>query len=114
MTSRKEEFAALALLCDTNGVVRQVLYDGLDAGQISSGQPFESALDFESREKGRAFLEAVREKGAAFDWELNLAVGERSQVNPLQRERHCRRHIHRRFRHSLGRHQRSTSNSSTS
>ncbi|HEY9401718.1 MAG TPA: HAMP domain-containing sensor histidine kinase [Pyrinomonadaceae bacterium] len=77
MTSRKEELAALALLCDTNGVVRQLLYDGLDAGQISSGQPFESALDFESREKGRAFLDVVREKGAAFDWELNLAVGER-------------------------------------
>ncbi|MCA1564414.1 MAG: HAMP domain-containing histidine kinase [Acidobacteria bacterium] len=77
MTSRQEELAALALLCDTNGVVRQVLYDGLDAGQISSGRSFESALDFESREKGRAFLEVVREKGAAFDWELNLAVGER-------------------------------------
>ncbi|HZH31883.1 MAG TPA: HAMP domain-containing sensor histidine kinase [Pyrinomonadaceae bacterium] len=77
MTSRKEETAALALLCDANGVVRQILYEGLDAGQISPGQPFASALDFESREKGRAFLEVVREKGAAFDWELNLVVGER-------------------------------------
>jgi two-component system, OmpR family, sensor kinase len=77
VTSRKEEFAALALLCDANGVVRQVLHDGLNAGQISSGQSFESALDVESREKGRAFLEVVRERGAAFDWELNLAVGER-------------------------------------
>lgn len=76
-TNRKEELAALALLCDPCGVVRQVLYDGLDAGPISSGQPFESALDSESCEKGRAFLAAVREKGAAFDWELNLAVGER-------------------------------------
>ena len=75
MTSRKEELAALALLCDTNGVVRQVLYEGLDAGHVSSGQPFEAVLDFESREKGRAFLQVVREKGAAFDWELNLAVG---------------------------------------
>jgi signal transduction histidine kinase len=77
VTSRKEELAALALLCDANGVVRQILYDGLNAGHISSGQSFESALDFESREKGRAFLEVVREKGAAFDWDLNLAVGER-------------------------------------
>ena len=73
--SRNEELAALALLCDTDGVVRQVLYEGLGAGRISSGQPFEAALDFESREKGRAFLAVVREKGAAFDWELNLAVG---------------------------------------
>jgi signal transduction histidine kinase len=77
MTSKPEELAALALLCDPNGVVRQVLYDGLDAGQISAGQMFDSALDFESREKGRAFLEAVREKGAAFDWELNAVVGGR-------------------------------------
>ncbi|HZG53599.1 MAG TPA: HAMP domain-containing sensor histidine kinase [Pyrinomonadaceae bacterium] len=57
--------------------MRQVLYDGLDAVSISPGQPFESALDGESREKGRAFLKVVREKGAAFDWELNLAVGGR-------------------------------------
>lgn len=77
MTSRQEELAALALLCDTNGVVRQILYDGLGAVQISPGLPFESALDFESREKGRAFLAVVREKGAAFDWELNVAVGGR-------------------------------------
>ncbi|HEY0099891.1 MAG TPA: HAMP domain-containing sensor histidine kinase [Pyrinomonadaceae bacterium] len=76
MTSKNVELAAVALLCDPNGVVQQVLYDGLGAGQIASAQPFESALDFESREKGRAFLEVVREKGAAFDWELNLAVGE--------------------------------------
>ncbi|HYG10440.1 MAG TPA: HAMP domain-containing sensor histidine kinase [Pyrinomonadaceae bacterium] len=76
-TSRKEEPAALALLCDTDGIVRQVLYDGLDAAQIVAGEPFESVLDGESREKGRAFLEAVRGKGAAFDWELNLAVGGR-------------------------------------
>jgi len=73
----KEELAALVLLCDTNGIVRRILYDGLDAGQITSGQLFESALDSASREKGRAFLEAVREKGAAFDWELNLVTRER-------------------------------------
>jgi signal transduction histidine kinase len=76
MTTTNDEIAALALLCDANGVIRQVLYDGLDAGHIAPGQPFESALDFESLEKGRAFLDAVRGKGAAFDWEMNLAVGE--------------------------------------
>ena len=77
MTSRPEQLAALALLCDPDGVVRQVLHDGLDAGHVSAGEPIESALDFESREKGRAFLQVVRENGAAFDWELNLGVGER-------------------------------------
>lgn len=75
-TTTNEEMAALALLCDANGVIRQVLYDGLGAGHIATGQPFESALDFESLEKGRAFLDVVRGKGAAFDWEMNLAVGE--------------------------------------
>jgi signal transduction histidine kinase len=77
MTSSKEKPAAIALLCDPNGIVQQVLYDGLGVRQIASGQLFESALDAESREKCRAFLAAVREKGAAFDWELNLTLGER-------------------------------------
>ncbi|HEY0079595.1 MAG TPA: HAMP domain-containing sensor histidine kinase [Pyrinomonadaceae bacterium] len=76
-TVRTEGIAAIALLCDINGIVGQILYDGLGVEQIVLGQPFESALDFGSLEKGRAFLDMVRAKGAAFDWEMNLAVGER-------------------------------------
>ena len=78
MTTRsKEGIAAVALLCDVDGVVRQVLYDGMGAESVAPGRGFESALDSESSEKGRAFLAAVRENGAAFDWEMNLGAGGR-------------------------------------
>lgn len=75
-TQRKEELEAVALLCETGGAVRQVLHDGLGAG-LAAGRPFVSALDSGSVEKGHAFLDAVRTRGAAFDWEMNLAVGGR-------------------------------------
>ena len=76
-TPRTEEPAALALLCDAAGAVRQVLYDGLGAALSASGQPFESVLDCGSGEKCRAFLDAVRARGAAYGWEMNLTLGER-------------------------------------
>jgi len=77
MTSvQKEQPAAIALLCDAGGVVKQILHNGLDAELIAVGQPFGEALDAGSLEKGRTFFETVRAKGAAFDWELNLAIGQ--------------------------------------
>ncbi|HEV2705815.1 MAG TPA: HAMP domain-containing sensor histidine kinase [Pyrinomonadaceae bacterium] len=72
-----EEVAAFALLCDTAGAVRRVLYDGLGAGLVASGQPFESLLDCMSDEKCEAFLNTIRAKGAVYDWEMNVPVGER-------------------------------------
>jgi len=79
-TTQREDVAALAVLCDTAGVVRQVLYDGLDAVPLALGQPFEAALDCGSDEKCRAFLDAVRAKGAAYDWEMNVPAGGRLKV----------------------------------
>ncbi|HEV2762625.1 MAG TPA: hypothetical protein VGV38_06490, partial [Pyrinomonadaceae bacterium] len=81
-TSPKEENPALALLCDEGGGVRQVLYDGLKTGLVASGQPFESVLDCASDEKCRAFLDTVRAKGAAYDWEMNVPLG--GGVRPLR------------------------------
>lgn len=77
MTAAGEGVAALALLCDEAGAVRRVLYDGLRTGLAAAGQPFESVLDFGSDEKCRAFLDAVRARGAAYDWEMNLPVSGR-------------------------------------
>src|SRR5215216_4752253 len=70
-----ENINAVALLCDNNGVVRQILYDGLSGGEITAGQSLESALDQGSCEKCRAFLDTVLSKGAAHGWEMNLPVG---------------------------------------
>jgi len=74
---RGETIAAVAWLCDNNGVVRQILYDGLSGGEITAGQSLESVLDQGSFEKCRAFLDTVLSKGAAHGWEMNLAVGGR-------------------------------------
>jgi signal transduction histidine kinase len=76
-TTQREDVAGLAVLCDTGGVVRQVLYEGLGAVPLEPGRPFESALDCASDEKCRAFLDAVRAKGAAYDWEMNVPAGGR-------------------------------------
>jgi signal transduction histidine kinase len=77
MQIRGETIAAIALLCDNSGIVRQVLYDGLSGGEITSGQSLESALDHGSLEKCRAFLDTVLSKGAVHAWEMNLTVGGR-------------------------------------
>ena len=77
---RGENNAALALLCDNNGVVRQILDDSLSAGEIAAGQSLEPALDQGSLEKWRAFLDTVLSKGAAHGWEMNLAVGGRIRL----------------------------------
>jgi signal transduction histidine kinase len=74
---RGETIAAVALLCDNNGVVKQILHDGLSGGEITAGQALESALDQGSFEKCRAFLDTVLSKGAAHGWEMNLAMGGR-------------------------------------
>ena len=74
---RGENNAAVALLCDNNGIVRQILDDSLSAGEITAGQSLELALDQGSLEKWRAFLDTVLSKGAAHGWEMNLAVGGR-------------------------------------
>src|SRR5829696_6032900 len=71
---REEQIAAVAFLCDAAGVVRQILYDGLDTGLITAGESLESALDRGSAEKCRAFLDTVVKKGAAYGWEMNLTV----------------------------------------
>jgi two-component system, OmpR family, sensor kinase len=72
-----ETIDAVALLCDNNGVVRQILFDSLSGGEITAGRSLESALDHGSFEKCRAFLDVVLSKGAAHGWEMNLAVGGR-------------------------------------
>lgn len=78
----KEDTPALAMWCDAGGGVRQVLYDGLGTGLVASGQPFESILDCGSDDKCRAFLDTIRAKGVAYDWEMHVPAGGR--VRPLR------------------------------
>ena len=41
---KEKTIAAVALLCDNNGVVRQILDDSLSAGEIAAGQSLESRI----------------------------------------------------------------------
>lgn len=72
-----EESDTIALLCSIDGIVRRILYDGLDGARIANGQPFESALDLDSRQKGRDFFDTVRASGGAHDWEMSLIASDR-------------------------------------
>ena len=79
-TTQREDVTGLAVLCDTGGVVRQVLYNGLGGVPLEPGRPFESALDCGSDVKCEAFLDTVRAKGAAYDWEMNVSAGGRLRL----------------------------------
>ena len=85
--NRGENNAGVALLCDNNGVVRQILNDSLSAGDIAAGQSLEHAMDQGSSKLVRAFLDTVLSKGAAHGWEMNLAVGGLIIFDPVQCER---------------------------
>jgi signal transduction histidine kinase/ActR/RegA family two-component response regulator len=76
--------AGLALACDASGRVRRILLDalGLDHAPVIGGL-LSAAVDAASVTKVEAFFAAVALNGAAFDWEINAAVG--GALQPL----HC-------------------------
>src|SRR5689334_20521323 len=71
--SAAERSAGIALLCDAQGVVLEVVRNELDLGdRLAQGRPFTDIVDDESLEKARLFLSTLRYQGAAFNWELNV------------------------------------------
>lgn len=67
--------AGLALRCDGEGAVEEVLRDGLGLG-VAPGRRFADLVDNASAAKARAFVEALRTQGAAFNWELNVPTAD--------------------------------------
>jgi signal transduction histidine kinase len=68
-----QETTGIALLCDSQGTVLKVLRDELGVGErIAPGQPWSALVDRGSLKKALNFLVELREKGAVFDWEINL------------------------------------------
>jgi two-component system, OmpR family, sensor kinase len=79
--SAAETPAGIALLCDAQGTILEVVRDELGLGErLAPGQSFTDIPDSESREKAGLFLATIRYQGAAFDWELNVDLGERLGV----------------------------------
>lgn len=63
----------IALLCDWEGTIQEVLSDDLHMGEtFTIGRSFMSLVDEASKNKGFHFLTMLKIKGSAFDWELNL------------------------------------------
>jgi C4-dicarboxylate-specific signal transduction histidine kinase len=69
--------SGIALRCDEGGTIRSVVHDKLGlTDRCEPGRPFIAVVDDGSLEKARYFLNAVREDGAAFDWEMNVPLTE--------------------------------------
>ncbi|MEX0742499.1 MAG: GGDEF domain-containing protein, partial [Phycisphaeraceae bacterium] len=68
----------IAIVCDTQGGVRQILRDDLNL--VAPPQPianFTSLFDRASAAKAAQFIAAVIAQGAAFDWQLNACLQNR-------------------------------------
>jgi PAS domain S-box-containing protein len=66
--------AGIALLCNTEGHVLEVLSDQLGLeDRFSAGRPFSSGLAAGSLAKSLSFLQEICASQAGFDWELQLA-----------------------------------------
>ncbi len=69
----QSEPAGIALLCDREGNVVQIVRDELGVAQsIRAGQPFAAIVDAESITKAETFLSVLRFQQAAFNWQMNV------------------------------------------
>ena len=67
--------AGIALLCDRQGNILQVIRDELGLGERAvPGHPLTLVVDRESLGKALSFLLELEARGAAFDWELNVSI----------------------------------------
>jgi signal transduction histidine kinase len=62
----------IALVCDPQGTIQNILLDNLDLKGLSMGQPLEAWVDAGSLIKFFNFLVELRGRGAAFNWEINF------------------------------------------
>jgi len=63
--------AGVALACDPEGVVTEVVSDGLGvAAHLAPGSRFAELCDADCGDKAEAFLEELRRQGGAYGWEL--------------------------------------------
>ena len=71
------EPSGLALLCDANGNLLEVLRDPMGlAADLQPGMPFTRLAARGSLGKVLSFLNEIKSRGAAFDWEINLQTGD--------------------------------------
>lgn len=77
-----EATAGLALLCDPQGMVAEVVRDGLGiASETTVGRALTDLVDPACLEKAGAFFATLRAQQAVFNWEMNMPVA--GEVVPL-------------------------------
>lgn len=70
----------LALRCDTEGRVQQVVRDTLPVAPMPLGEAFDRWVAPSSQDKAREFLRHVQSKQAAFNWELTVCKADGTLV----------------------------------
>lgn len=73
--------AGIALVCDEEGTVAEILRDGLGLG-LAPGRPLAGMVDPACADKAGAFLKTLRAQDAAFNWELTVPTAD-GHVLPL-------------------------------
>ena len=65
----------IALICDLQGRVREIIRDNLNLGpRLSPGTPIAQLADVGNQEKAGHFLEVIHTTGAALGWEINVLL----------------------------------------
>jgi len=78
----REQLAGLALACDEQGIILEVLRDELGvADRVAPGRSLTLVVDRGSFEKALNFLVELQTRGAAFNWQLNVPIA--GQVSTL-------------------------------
>lgn len=81
-TGMSEGTTGLALLCDPQGTVSEVVRDGLGVAAAQAvGRPLTALVDPACEDKAASFVRTLRSQQAAFNWEMDVLVDGR--VLPL-------------------------------
>lgn len=74
---QQSETAAIALICDAQGVIQTLLIEQLSAGHpLAAGKSFVSGMAPGSIEKANRFLATLHEQGIATDWTMYVETTE--------------------------------------
>jgi signal transduction histidine kinase len=72
MTDKQAQ--GLAILCDLQGLIKQVLRDDLHLEKAAPGQLLVGLVETSSRTKAMNFLTELKSKSAVLDWEMNIST----------------------------------------
>jgi signal transduction histidine kinase len=70
------EKQGLALVCDLQGLILQVLRNDLNLEKAAKGQLFFGLVDSADRSKAMNFLTEIKSQGAILDWEMNVPAAQ--------------------------------------